>query len=213
MGDGHLAFVDLGHIEDVIDQGHEMLGGIADLFQAVFDALTVFDIGSGNGGHADDGVHRRADLMTHAGKEILLGRIGILRVDESVFEHLLFAYIVGLVGDGDNVADDLVIDDLWETLEEHPAHFAGRKAHLQTTGLAGGGAGILAEGAEFVQIVGDNALFDDLDVVKEIVLADLQDALTIGADVFQRIFLLVENEEDLVDIGGQNVKKPFVFAR
>ena len=40
--------------------------------------LIVSDRLSRNSTHANDGIHRGADLMAHAGQEIRLGRIGLL---------------------------------------------------------------------------------------------------------------------------------------
>ena len=56
-----------------------MLGGIADLFEAVLHPLLVVDVSRRNGGHPEDGVHGRADLMAHPGKEIRLRLIRMFR--------------------------------------------------------------------------------------------------------------------------------------
>ena len=90
MRDGHLTLVDFGHVQHVVDEGHQVFGGIADFLQTVFHTFAVFYVGAGNGGHTDDGVHGRADLMAHAGEEILLRGVGVLRVDQRVLQGLLF---------------------------------------------------------------------------------------------------------------------------
>ena len=42
-----------------------MFAGIVDLAQAVLETLTIVDVLRGDGGHADDGVDGRADIVGH----------------------------------------------------------------------------------------------------------------------------------------------------
>ncbi|GFI65662.1 hypothetical protein IMSAG185_01265 [Lachnospiraceae bacterium] len=72
----HLARLDLGHIQDLIDQPQKMPAGYGDLFQGIRHLFPVVDMAGGNGRHADDGIHGRADIMAHTGEKIRLGSIG-----------------------------------------------------------------------------------------------------------------------------------------
>ena len=72
-----LASLDLREVEDVVDHRQQRAGGVADREQVV--AL----IGGQRGverelGHADDAVHRRADLVAHVGEELALGAARVL---------------------------------------------------------------------------------------------------------------------------------------
>ncbi len=71
------AGLDLGEIKDVIDDGQQRLAGIADHGQVVPLGIRQRRV-EHEFGHADDGVHRRADFMTHVGQEITLRTAGCL---------------------------------------------------------------------------------------------------------------------------------------
>ena len=73
----HLAGLDLGQVEDVVDDLQQVLGGAIDLGQA-FALLRVARVATHQVGEADDGVHRRADLVAHVGQERALGAVGRL---------------------------------------------------------------------------------------------------------------------------------------
>ena len=77
-----------------------MLAGLGDLLQAVLHALLVVDVGRGDGGHADDAVHGRADVVGHVGKEVGLGLVGGLRsLAGGLQRHLLLALLLDQVVD------------------------------------------------------------------------------------------------------------------
>ena len=70
-----LAGLDLGQVEDVVDDRQQVLARGVDLGQA----LGLLRRGAGalqQVGQADDGVHRRADLVAHVGQEGALGPVG-----------------------------------------------------------------------------------------------------------------------------------------
>src|SRR3546814_2447831 len=75
------ACLDLGDVENVVDQGQQVLralvdvGGIALVLRAAERAqqLALHDFRE-----ADDGVQRRAQLMAHVGQELRLGAVGEL---------------------------------------------------------------------------------------------------------------------------------------
>ena len=84
-----LARLDLGHVEHLVDEAQQVLAGLGDLAQAVAHALWVVDVGGGDGGHADDAVHGRADVVAHVGEEVRLGLVGGLCGVEGLLQGLL----------------------------------------------------------------------------------------------------------------------------
>jgi hypothetical protein len=76
--DGELAGFDLRVVEDVVDDAQQVLSGPLRLLQVV--ALHPGEFGlEREMGHADDRVHRRADLVAHVGEELALGHVGGVR--------------------------------------------------------------------------------------------------------------------------------------
>jgi len=70
-----LAGLDLGDVQDVVDDEQQVVGRVPDGLQVV--ALLALEAGlQGYLGHADDGVHGRADLVAHLGQELALGPVG-----------------------------------------------------------------------------------------------------------------------------------------
>ena len=74
--EGHLAGLDAAHVQNVVDEAQKMPGGQADLVQTVRHPLRLAQMGLGDGGHADDGVEGRADVVGHVGEKIRLGAGG-----------------------------------------------------------------------------------------------------------------------------------------
>ena len=84
------AGLDLGVVEDVVDDGQQRL--------ARFDhdlgigALLLIEVGvHQQAGHAQDAVHRRADFMAHGGQEFRLGAVGrlggVAGLDKGTAQH------------------------------------------------------------------------------------------------------------------------------
>ena len=70
-----LAGFDLREIENVVNHREQGVGGLLDKLEIV--ALLDGKIGLEHKvGHADDRVHRRADLVAHVGQENTLGAVG-----------------------------------------------------------------------------------------------------------------------------------------
>ena len=72
--DHHLAGFDAREVEDVVDDGKQRLGGAAHRL----GVLALLDVQIGveqEARHADDAVHRGADLVAHVGEELAL-RLG-----------------------------------------------------------------------------------------------------------------------------------------
>ena len=47
-----------------------MPAGKADLLEALQDTAPVVQVGGGDGRHADDGIHGRADVVAHVGEKL-----------------------------------------------------------------------------------------------------------------------------------------------
>ena len=70
-----LARLDLREVEDVVDDGEERIGCGADGLDEV-RRLRVELLVEQQAGHTDDRVHRRTNLVAHAGQELALGATG-----------------------------------------------------------------------------------------------------------------------------------------
>ena len=86
--ESHLAAFDLRHIQHVVDEPQQVLGGQGDLLQAVLHLVLVVDIGRGNGGHAYDGVHGSAYVVGHVREKFALGLGGGVGVPPSGLQSL-----------------------------------------------------------------------------------------------------------------------------
>jgi hypothetical protein len=101
----HLAGLDFGEIEDVVDDGEEGFAGGADGVDEV--ALLAGERGlHEEAGHADDAVHGRADFVRHGGEELALGAGGFVGLVLGAAELGLGLDAGGDVGlDGDKILD------------------------------------------------------------------------------------------------------------
>ena len=70
--DPQLAGINLGKIENVVDQPQQMLTGTLNFHQVVALERRWFGL-QGQVGHAEDSVHRRANLVAHIGQKRRLG--------------------------------------------------------------------------------------------------------------------------------------------
>ncbi len=127
-----LACFHLGEVEDVVEDGHEPVGAVADRAGVLF--LVRGQVGvQHQAGHADHGIHRRPDLVAHVREELALRAIGGLRSGESLGElgralpDLAFDDLVGLLeigaafGDQTHLAQALVhADEQTAVLERDP---------------------------------------------------------------------------------------------
>ena len=78
---------DLRQVENIIDQGEEVLSAGVDGFQVVlaFGLVALAAALAEQVGEADDGIQRRADFVAHIGQEPALGDVrrfgGFLRLE------------------------------------------------------------------------------------------------------------------------------------
>ncbi|MFM2208861.1 MAG: hypothetical protein RIQ96_504 [Pseudomonadota bacterium] len=86
----HLPGLDLGEVEDVVDDRQQRLRRLLHHVQ-IFTRLPG-QIGlERQRGHTHDAVHRRADLVAHGGKEHRLGAVGLLRIVARLLQRGLAA--------------------------------------------------------------------------------------------------------------------------
>src|SRR5262245_52487910 len=74
----HAPGLDLGEVQDVIDDGEERIAAITDGASAFALLLVEFGVEQ-EAAHANNGIHGRADLVAHGSEERALGLIGRLR--------------------------------------------------------------------------------------------------------------------------------------
>ena len=73
--EGEALGLDLGEVEDVVEQVEQLFGGHVDLDQ-LGQQVRVVDLFEQQVGEAEDGVHRRAQLVAHVGQEGAFGAVG-----------------------------------------------------------------------------------------------------------------------------------------
>ena len=70
-----LARLDLGKVQDVVDDAQQILAGAVDLVEVIARLRGQVEVRA-EAGKAEDGVHRRADLVADIGQEVALGAGG-----------------------------------------------------------------------------------------------------------------------------------------
>ena len=78
LPDGHAPGLDAAHVQDVVDDPQQVVGGGADLFQILLDPVAGAGVVHGDVVEPDDGVHGGADLVAHVGEKGRLGLVGLL---------------------------------------------------------------------------------------------------------------------------------------
>ena len=87
--DRHLAALDAAHIENIIDEGEQMLTRHPDLPEIIPHLLRMLELRGCKPGEADDGIHRSTDIVRHAIQEGGFRRIGTLSLGERLLQLLL----------------------------------------------------------------------------------------------------------------------------
>ena len=119
-GQLHLAALDFGKVQNVIDQGQQEMTGRTDLLQCLRDHCRVVFSAFCDIGISDDCIHRGADIMGHVGKEIIpCTRPGL-------FHPLLILLLalhlgINVVGSDDQVPAVAVLEQ--SCLHTHPDRF------------------------------------------------------------------------------------------
>ena len=108
----HASGLDLGEVEDVIDDGQQGIARIADGRREVA-LLVIQGRVQQQAAHADDGVHRRADLMADGGQELRLVAAGHFK-RVGAFQHALL---------GQGLVQALVLETHADRAEQHGMKF------------------------------------------------------------------------------------------
>ena len=87
--DLHHATLDAAHVKHVIDERQEMITGGGDFLQIVLYLILIIQISSRQSGEADDGIHRRTDIMGHIIQETGLRVIRMLRRSQCIRQSSL----------------------------------------------------------------------------------------------------------------------------
>ena len=85
----HLAALDAAHIENIIDEGEQMLTRHLDLPEVIPHLLRMLELRRCKSGEADDGIHRGTNIVRHAIQEGGFRRIGTLSLGERLLQLLL----------------------------------------------------------------------------------------------------------------------------
>ena len=93
---GRAAGFDPRHIEDIVDQLQQMTGRAADLFQIILRRGGNPLLIESDSIQADDGVHRRTNLVAHVGKEGCFGFVSLFGYGQRIAEGLVLRH--GLPG-------------------------------------------------------------------------------------------------------------------
>ena len=98
----HAPRLDAGHIQNIVDDVQQVMGRSVDLFQRFPGLFGNIRIAQGDIVQADDGVHGRADLVAHIGKESGLGPVGLFRGIQRAVQCLDFRHAFPLFRDVGN---------------------------------------------------------------------------------------------------------------
>ena len=93
---GGLAALDAAHIQNVVDDAEQQTPGAFQLFKMLSQLVRLVQLVFHQGGDADDGVHRCADIVAHVGQEICLGLAGALGTLQGIHGNLLRALQLGI---------------------------------------------------------------------------------------------------------------------
>src|SRR5580692_6387466 len=98
------AGLDLGKVQDVVDDGQQRVAAVADGVGklALFGGERRIEQ---ERSHADDAVHRRADLVAHHREKLAFGDIGLLRRFLGLEQFLGLPFLLGDVHDRSDLVD------------------------------------------------------------------------------------------------------------
>ena len=90
--DGHAARLDPAHVQNIVDDAQQVIGGSPDPGQVLLHLFAGGRFVHGNVVQADDGVHGRADLMAHIGQEGGLCLAGLLRRGQRLRQRVILRH-------------------------------------------------------------------------------------------------------------------------
>ena len=90
----HLACFNPRHIQHVVNQVQKMLAADADFLQAAFHFCLAIHISKRDLRHAQDCIHRRADVMAHIRQKFALRPVRLLCRRQGLLNRLLAAHLL-----------------------------------------------------------------------------------------------------------------------
>ena len=90
--DCHTARFDPAHVQNIVDDAQQVIGGCADSGQILFHLFAGRRFVHGNVVQPNDGVHGGTDLMAHVGQECRLCLAGLLRCGERLRQRVIFGH-------------------------------------------------------------------------------------------------------------------------
>ena len=177
------------------------------LGQIVPDPFGVADVADREGGEADDGVHRGADVVRHIGQEVALCAAGGLGGRDRVRKRLIDLPVGRAVGQHEDVLGPACRlgahgDDM------EPAALAGLLMDIIRVPFA-----LLAalKSLEEVRVAAGGVLFvqrrEDVDVLPHLFERQTEQTLDVRADIVRVRGLAVQHEENVVDIVREPVEQ------
>ena len=206
MVDGEFPAFYLGHVQNVVEQRHEVLGGKADLMEAVGHPPVVLDMGGGDGRHPDDGVHGGADFVAHAGKEVAFGCVGLLCALQRFLERLPRLHLAGAIRQGHDVPDGARVFLYRVQVKVHEAVFAGQGIlHRKVASLRRIERSQLSEIVKHFLIRCRKPGMQDADIV----VSKAEYAVGVSADILYAPVPYMVNDEDVVYVVAQEIEQFF----
>ena len=98
-----LSALNPAHIQDIIDQGKQMVTGGKDLSQIIPNLVFIINIAYSQCGKADDRIHWCPDIVRHVGKEGTLGPVCCLRRTDCLRKCLVHFPVRGTVRQNQDV--------------------------------------------------------------------------------------------------------------
>ena len=204
--DGEFPAFYLGHVQNVVEQRHEVLGGKADLMEAVGHPPVVLDMGGGDGRHPDDGVHGGADFVAHAGKEVAFGCVGLLCALQRFLERLPRLHLAGAIRQGHDVPDGARVFLYRVQVKVHEAVFAGQGIlHRKVASLRRIERSQLSEIVKHFLIRCRKPGMQDADIV----VSKAEYAVGVSADILYAPVPYMVNDEDVVYVVAQEIEQFF----
>ena len=121
----HLARLDAGHIENVVDETEKKLAELVGPVHILHGGVVGAQLAADEGEHAGDAVHGGADLVGHPEEEAGLELTGLLRLAET---GLIFLIPLALLGDA--AEDQKILHPVGRAAGGEPQPLAGGHLHL-----------------------------------------------------------------------------------
>ena len=203
--DEQFAALNLGHVEHVVDEAEQMARRLGYFAQTVLHSGRIVQPAHGNGGHADNGVHGRADFVRHMREKIALRGIGLARAFQGVAQCPLVGDGVGLVGQYRNMAfqSTVLVNGINPDFELPSVHGKGDVPFNRAAQ-----ASVVENGPQPVSYLARQQGIQGIVVPVQLISIQAEDASTVGADVF-KLFFAAGNQKNFVYVFGQQVEQLF----